>query len=94
MTRDHEPVAAVVAGARDHQYALFAGQDLCCCIVASAEAALHDPHFITRGVFAARLAAGDKEIAALPVPVAPQFRAQPGVEGYPALGEANSLLDT
>ncbi len=74
--------------------ALFAGKDLCCSIVGSVEAALCDPHFVTRGVFAARLAAGDAQIAALPVPVAPQFRAQPGVEGYPALGEANALLDT
>ena len=42
---------------------------------------------------AARLAADGRQITALPVPVAPQFRAQPGVAGYPALGEANSLLD-
>lgn len=72
---------------------LFAGKDLCCCIVGSVEAALRDPHFIARGLFAARLAAGDRQIAALPVPVAPQFRDPPGAAGYPALGEANGLLD-
>jgi len=62
--------------------ALFAGKDLCCCIVGSIEAALSDPHFAARGVFAAKLAAEGRQIAALPVPVAPQFRSQPGVEGY------------
>ncbi len=73
--------------------ALFAGKDLCCCIVKSVEEALRDAHFVARGVFAAKLAAGGEQIAALPVPVAPRFRAQPEVTGYPALGEANSLLD-
>jgi len=71
---------------------LFEGRDLCCCIVGSVEKALADPHFAGRGVFAAKLAAENREIAALPVPVAPQFRAQPASAGYPALGEGNSLL--
>jgi hypothetical protein len=44
-------------------------------------------------VFAAKLTAGGKQITALPVPVAPPFRAQPDTAGYPALGEANSLLE-
>jgi len=85
-----EKIAAKTA---DEWRALFAGKDLCCCVVSSVEAAVRDPHFIARGVFAAKLAAASGQIAALPVPVAPQFRAQPGVAGYPALGEANSLLD-
>jgi alpha-methylacyl-CoA racemase len=86
-----EKIAAKTA---DEWRALFAGKDLCCCIVGSVEDALRDPHFTARGVFAAKLAAGGKEIAALPVPVAPQFRVHDGVAGYPALGEANSLLDS
>jgi crotonobetainyl-CoA:carnitine CoA-transferase CaiB-like acyl-CoA transferase len=61
--------------------------------MASVEEALADPHFIARGVFGAKLNADGKQITALPVPVAPQFRAQPESAGYPALGEANSLLD-
>ncbi len=85
-----EKIAAKTA---DEWRALFAGKDLCCCIVGSIEEALRDPHFISRGVFAAGLAAGEQEIPALPVPVAPHFRAPPGVDGYPALGEANALLD-
>jgi crotonobetainyl-CoA:carnitine CoA-transferase CaiB-like acyl-CoA transferase len=72
--------------------ALFAGKDICCCVMASLEEALRDTHFVSRGVFGARLAADGKEMTALPVPVASQFRAQPDTAGYPALGEANSLL--
>jgi len=52
----------------DEWRALFAGKDLCCCIVGSIEAALRDPHFAARGVFAAKLAAEGRQIAALPVP--------------------------
>jgi len=71
---------------------LFEGRDICCCVVSSVEHALADPHFIGRGLFAAKLAAQGRDITALPVPVAPQFRAAPESAGYPALGEANSLL--
>ena len=92
MTR-RAVVEKIAAKTADEWRALFAGKDLCCCIVGSVEEALRDPHFISRGVFAAKLAAGDQQITALPVPVVPQFRAQPRVEGYPALGEANALLD-
>ena len=71
---------------------LFAGKDLCCNIMVSIGDALRDAHFISRGVFAAKLTADGKQITALPVPVAPPFRAQPDAAGYPALGEANALL--
>lgn len=84
-----EKIAAKTA---DELRVLFAGKDVCCCIMASVEEALADPHFIARGVFGAKLNAEGKQITALPVPVAPQFRAQPESAGYPALGEANSLL--
>ena len=36
--------------------------------------------------------AGGRTIPAVPVPVAPEFRS-PAPAGYPALGEANGLLD-
>ena len=82
----------IAAKTADEWRAQFAGKDVCCCIMASVEEALRDPHFIARGVFGAKLAAGGKEMTALPVPVAPQFRAQPDSAGYPALGEANAML--
>jgi crotonobetainyl-CoA:carnitine CoA-transferase CaiB-like acyl-CoA transferase len=85
-----EKIAAKTA---DEWRALFAGKDVCCSIMASIEDAMCDPHFIARGVFAARLAADGKQMTALPVPVAPQFRAQPDSAGYPVLGEANALLE-
>jgi crotonobetainyl-CoA:carnitine CoA-transferase CaiB-like acyl-CoA transferase len=84
-----EKIAAKTA---DEWRALFAGKDVCCNLMASVQDALQDAHFISRGVFASRLAAGGKTMTALPVPVAPQFRAQPASAGYPALGEANSML--
>ena len=71
---------------------LFAGQDVCCSIVATMGEAMKDAHFDARGVFARRLAADGREIEALPVPVAEAFRPDTLVDGYPALGEGNTLL--
>jgi crotonobetainyl-CoA:carnitine CoA-transferase CaiB-like acyl-CoA transferase len=72
--------------------AAFAGRDLCCNVVSSIEDALADPHFRGRGLFDGRLTAGGASIAALPLPIAPAFRSD-APAGYPALGEANALLD-
>ena len=70
----------------------LAGKDTCCCVVGSIEQALSDPHFRSRGVFDRQLTADGKAITALPVPIAAAYRgAEPA--GYPALGEANALLD-
>lgn len=68
------------------------GRDVCCSVMASIEEALRAPHFVARGVFARRIAADGRSIAALPVPVAGAFRTDAIEAGYPALGEANSLL--
>ncbi len=72
--------------------ALFAGKDVCCSVVGSIEQALADPHFKAHGVFERKLTADDRSIPALPVPVASGYRGADAA-GYPALGEANSLLD-
>jgi alpha-methylacyl-CoA racemase len=95
--RDPAATRRAVAGkiearTADEWRAVFAGKDVCCCVMATLEEALRDAHFKSRGVFGAKLTADGKETTALPVPVAPQFRAQAGSVGYPALGEANSLL--
>jgi alpha-methylacyl-CoA racemase len=59
--------------------ARFAGRDCCCSVVATLEEALADPHFAARGLFGHRLRnETGAEIAALPVPVDPGFRAPPG----------------
>lgn len=87
-------VAQIISGKNaDEWSALFAGKDICCCVVASVETAFSDAHFAARGVFAAQLTADGKQISALPVPIAPRFRADPQTAGYPSLGEANSLLE-
>lgn len=72
--------------------ALFAGKDVCCSVVGSIEQAFADPHFKSRGVFERKLTADDRSIPALPVPVASGYRGADAA-GYPALGEANALLD-
>lgn len=72
--------------------ALFAGKDLCCSVVSSIEQALGDPQFKARGVFDRKLTADGKAITALPLPIARAYLAAESA-GYPALGEANSLLN-
>ena len=71
---------------------VFAGKDLCCCVVATLEEALDDPHFKARGVFDRKVTADGKSILALPVPVADAFRSARAEDGYPALGSANDRL--
>jgi alpha-methylacyl-CoA racemase len=80
------------AGSAEHWQMRFAGEDVCCAIVRTLEEALADPHFRARGLFDHELQAGGRRVPALPVPVAPEFRSD-APAGYPALGEANALLD-
>ena len=87
-----EVAARIASKDADEWRAIFEGKDCCSCVVGSVEEALRDPHFAARRVFAARLAAGDHEIPALPVPVDAAFREDGAALGYPALGEADSLL--
>jgi len=70
----------------------FAGRDACCCVVATVEEALADPHFHARGLFDHQVRGGEAEIAALPVPIDATFRSAASSVSYPALGEANDLL--
>ena len=74
--------------------AAFAGQDVCCSIVASLEEAVADPHVASRRLFAHVLKAGGHEIPALPVPVAPAFRAETSRAAAPHLGETTDPLLT
>jgi len=75
-----------------HWQARFEGEDVCCAIVRTLEEAQAEPHFRARGLFGHELQAGERSIPALPVPVAPKFRSA-APAGFPALGEANPLLD-
>ena len=71
---------------------IFDQGDCCCSIMQDLRAAIADPHFKARGLFAARLInAGGQAIPALPVPITPPLR--PGATGdasSPALGAHNA----
>jgi crotonobetainyl-CoA:carnitine CoA-transferase CaiB-like acyl-CoA transferase len=87
-----DAVAAVI-GARtgDAWEEVFAGEDVCCNLVRSLEAAIADPALQERGLFDHELRKGETAMAALPVPVAAALRAAPGERTYPELGEHGHL---
>jgi alpha-methylacyl-CoA racemase len=71
----------------------FAAADCCVTIMASLEEALHDPHFVERGLFAHRVAGtSGNTMAALPVPIAATLRGAPGAKASPKLGEDNDPI--
>lgn len=84
-------IAAIIAGqTADEWMRRFEGVDACVSVVKSLQEAVESPHFRQRGVFAARLTAGDgTEIPALPLPLVHAVRQVDAARGYPALGEAN-----
>jgi crotonobetainyl-CoA:carnitine CoA-transferase CaiB-like acyl-CoA transferase len=70
----------------------FAGQDVCCSIVATLEEAMNDPHVIARGLFDHKVKSGSVALPALPVPVARVFRSVAEVRAAPGLGDSNQEL--
>ncbi|OGA51450.1 MAG: acyl-CoA transferase [Betaproteobacteria bacterium RIFCSPLOWO2_12_FULL_62_58] len=97
-SRDPDAVRRTVAECirartAEEWHGAFAGKDLCCNVVRSIEEALADPELIAQRLFDAKLVAGADRITALPLPIAAHFRGAGSVAGYPALGEANALLD-
>jgi crotonobetainyl-CoA:carnitine CoA-transferase CaiB-like acyl-CoA transferase len=86
--------AAIVAGeTAEYWRPKFAAADCCVTIMASLEEALHDPHFVERGLFAHRIAsASGKTMPALPVPIAASLRAAAETKGSPKLGADDDLL--
>ena len=76
----------IAAQTAEHWRPIFAAADCCATIVASLEEAMRDPHFVERGLFAHRVETGTgKTWPALPLPIAPQFRAKPGAKKVPKL---------
>jgi alpha-methylacyl-CoA racemase len=72
-----EAVAAIIKDRTADQWRpIFAAADCCVTIVASLENAVHDPHFIGRGLFDREVEVGGKRFPALPVPIASAFRQQ------------------
>ena len=83
-------VATIIAGrSADEWRPLLAAADCCVTIMATLEEALRDPHFVERGLFAHKVAGpSGATMPALPVPIAPAFRAGAGdVKAMPKLNE-------
>jgi crotonobetainyl-CoA:carnitine CoA-transferase CaiB-like acyl-CoA transferase len=84
--------ARIATDTAENWRARFAGKDVCANIVETVEQAMSDANFKARGVFDHQLAAEGRTIPALPMPIAPHFRAAPSDRGAPLLGEANGEL--
>ena len=61
----------------------FAGKDVCCSIVLTLKEARHSPFFAERGLFERKVSFADGTIAALPMPLAPQFMRPEPLLPYP-----------
>jgi crotonobetainyl-CoA:carnitine CoA-transferase CaiB-like acyl-CoA transferase len=77
-----------------HWRPLLAAADCCATIVASLDEALADPHFVSRGLFAHRVASEDGSVSrALPLPLSPALRDSPGEpKRLAVLGGDNAAL--
>jgi crotonobetainyl-CoA:carnitine CoA-transferase CaiB-like acyl-CoA transferase len=65
---------------------IFAVADCCATVIVSLEEAIHDSHFVERGLFAHQVGTqSGKTLPALPLPIAPEFRAAPGTKKAPKL---------
>ncbi|MCA0043414.1 CaiB/BaiF CoA transferase family protein [Celeribacter litoreus] len=75
-----------------HWAPIFEAADCCCSIVNGLDEAMSDPHFRARGVFDHQITGPDgSQMPALPVPVAPAFRAATDeARSAPALGADNA----
>jgi alpha-methylacyl-CoA racemase len=85
-------IAEIIKGdTAAHWRPKFAAADCCVTIMASLEEALHDPHFVERGLFAHHVAGtSGAMMPALPVPIAPTLREPAGtVKTAPRLGADN-----
>ncbi len=89
-------VTEIIAGRTAAEWTtIFDAADCCCSIVQDAPAALDDPHFQARGIFARSLVNEDRaKIAALPVPISPAFRSAVDEQASaPLLGAHQSEFD-
>ncbi|MCF8478066.1 MAG: CoA transferase [Pseudolabrys sp.] len=71
----------------DEWQPVFAKADCCVTIAVPLQQAMRDPHFVGRGLFAHQVAtAAGKSLPALPLPISPQFRGEPGTKKSPPMG--------
>lgn len=85
-TRD--VIAKLIAARTSEEWRpIFAAADCCTTVVTPLEEAIRDPHFVERGLFAHQAAtASGNSLAALPLPISPEFREPAGVKKAPNLG--------
>jgi len=93
-TATKEAVAKIIAvETAAYWQPLFAAADCCATVVASLQEALADPHFVGRGLFAHQVTGeSGRAMPALPLPIAPGFRAAPGEKRAPILGADNFVV--
>lgn len=73
-----------------HWEPLLRAADCCCSVVKTPAEAATDPHFTARGVFERKLNISGRDVPALPLPIASQFRSPAGSVGRAAaLGQDN-----
>jgi crotonobetainyl-CoA:carnitine CoA-transferase CaiB-like acyl-CoA transferase len=77
-----EAVAKLIAARTSEEWRpIFAAADCCATIVVPLEQAMRDPHFVQRGLFDYKVEnASGKTMAALPLPIPPQFLEKPGAK--------------
>ena len=77
----------ILAKTSDEWRPIFAAADCCATVIVPLEEAMRDPHFVERGLFAHQVGTeAGKSLPALPLPIAPEFRAAPGEKKAPKLG--------
>ncbi len=78
----------IAARTSDEWRPVFAAADCCTTIVVPLDHAMRDPHFVERGLFDHTIeSASGKTMPALPLPIAPEFRDQPGAKKAPKLSK-------
>jgi crotonobetainyl-CoA:carnitine CoA-transferase CaiB-like acyl-CoA transferase len=82
-----EAAAKLIAARTSEEWRpIFAAANCCTTIVVPLEHAMRDPHFVQRGLFDYKVEnSSGKTMAALPLPISPQFRDKSGAKKAPPL---------
>lgn len=76
----------ILARTSDEWRPIFAAADCCATVIVPLEEAMHDRHFLERGLFAHQVGTeSGKALPALPLPIPPEFRSAPGTKKAPKL---------
>ena len=79
-----DAVAEIIgAQTSEHWQRYLAGKDVCCSIVATLKEARHSQYFAERRLFDRKVAFGGGAVAALPMPISPQFLRTEMLMPYP-----------